>query len=69
MVACAAIGYFVGKDHNSRVKTIELDDGSEIGMWRGFVDPSYIHVCHGKDGDGVMFDSKGNITDIFKNVK
>jgi hypothetical protein len=53
---------------DSDIKRIVLNSGKRLYMWKGFVDPTLTFVaCEtGKngehiDGDGVVFDEKGNI--------
>jgi hypothetical protein len=67
LAASFLIGCSVGSNSN-RVNIVRLSNGGKIHMWKGFVDPTLTFVaCEtGKngehiDGDGVVFDEKGNI--------
>ena len=58
------------------IKKIKLNNGIEICMWKGFVDPSKVFVAvstdkYGEylDGDGVVFDNEGNIIQVESHVK
>ena len=68
LAASFVCGYSVGSSAKKRVNTLKLNNGGEIHMWKGFVDPTLTFVAHttGKngeyiDGDGVVFDKNGNI--------
>ncbi len=59
-----------------RIKKIKLDSGAEIHVWKGFVDPSKVFVAvrtgeygDNLDGDGVVFDKKGNIIFVESHVE
>ena len=68
LAASFILGYSVG-NLSKRTNVIKLEDGSEIHMWKGFVDRSKTFVAHfendkSSDGDGVIFDEKGNIIHV-----
>lgn len=76
---CSAwiLGYIVGKEKtkDDPIKMVKLDNGDEIHMWKGFIDPTKVIVSHIQDkngnyledGDGVIFDEKGNIIETYIN--
>ena len=56
-----------------RIKSIKLKDGKSIHMWKGFVDQSTVFVSifdeNSLQGDTVVYNDKGNIIQVIKNVE
>ena len=70
------VGAYIGsppKSPTNSVLKMNLDNGKEIHMWKGFVDPSNVYVAVNTnekggffDGDGVVFNKEGHIIIVDK---